>query len=316
MGLKELDDRRIVEVVNHALQNGDAASSEAFSITPESLARYKREFRTRFGDFDRRVVLEKIASNYSTDELKAIAAGSLGGLGSKKHVATRTGDVIKFGVMTDTHIGSVYFRPEYFEEAIDTMQNEECQFICHCGDITEGFSNRPGHVYELSHIGYKRQKDYAIEMLSKWDGQWYTISGNHDRWYMKSAGADMVEDISEAIGATYLGHDEGDIIIGDTIIKLWHGEDAGSYAHSYRLQKLIESFAGGSKPHILLCGHTHKQGYFFDRNIHVISGGALSLQSKWMRSKRLAHHSGYWIVTAYSTDDGVTRFIPEWYPFF
>lgn len=311
-----IEDKKLVETINYYLENGEQPTLDTFGINAESLGRYKREFKTRFGDFERRSLINKIVENYSTAELKSIAAGTMGGLGSRKHVVTREGERLKFGFMTDTHIGSVYFRPEYFREAIDMMEGEGCEFVVHSGDITEGFSNRPGHVYDLTHIGYKRQKDYAIEMLSEWPGMWYLISGNHDRWYIKSAGADVVGDIADALGAVYLGHDEGDLIIDDIIIKLWHGEDGSSYSTSYRLQKLVESFTGGDKPHILLAGHTHKQGYFFDRNIHVVSGGALCTQSKWMRSKRLANHAGYWIITCYLTPDGVTRFLPEFFPFF
>ena len=218
--------------------------------------------------------------------------------------------------MTDTHIGSIYTRPEIIKEAIQTMEDNGCEFIAHAGDVTEGMSNRPGHVYELTDIGYTAQRDKAVEILSKASLPIYMIDGNHDRWFVKSSGAYIVKDIADTIGAVYLGQDEGEIIINGAVIRLWHGEDSGSYAVSYRLQKLIESFSGGTKPHVLLCGHTHKQGYFFDRNIHVVSGGCLQMQSRWMRSKRISAHTGYHIIDMTITDDGVTRFRVEFFPFF
>ena len=197
------------------------------------------------------------------------------------------------------------------------MRAAECEFICHAGDVTEGMSNRPDQIYELTELGYSAQKQKSIEMLSMWDGPWYMIDGNHDRWFVKSSGAYIVEDIAGSIkNAVYLGQDEGDLILGDAVVKLWHGEDSSSYATSYRLQKLIESLSGGQKPNVLLAGHTHKQGYFFDRNIHVVSGGSMQLQSKWMRGKRIAAHVGYHIIDMTITDDGVTRFGIEWFPFF
>jgi len=315
--LSEIEDRRLVEVVNYSLENGDNATCEIYELKQESLARYKREYKKRFGNFERRKVIDKIASNYSDDELKAIAAGSMGGLGSKKHVVEREGKHVKFGVLTDTHIGSIYYRPELLRDALNTFEAEGCEFVTHSGDVTEGMSNRPGHIYELDKLGYKQQRDYAIEQLSQWPGKMYLIDGNHDRYFVKSNGAYIVEDIADRLpDAVYLGQDEGDIVINDTIIKLWHGEDGSSYSTSYRLQKLIESLSGGTKPHVLLAGHTHKQGYFFDRNIHVVSGGSIELQSKWMRGKRLAAHVGYHIVDLELTEDGVTRFRVEWFPFF
>ena len=86
--------------------------------------------------------------------------------------------------------------------------------------------------------------------------------------------------------------------------------------NSYRVQKLIESFQGGQKPNILLMGHAHKQGYFFDRNIHAVSGGAMSTQSRWMRSKRMANHSGYHFITMRVDEDGVKEFQLMFRPFY
>jgi len=312
-----VDDKRLVEIVNFSLEYGDNRTCETYDLKQESLARYKREYKKLFGNFERRKIIDKIASNYSEDELKAIAAGSMGGLGSRKHVVEREGRHVKFGVLTDTHIGSIYFRPELLTEALETFDREGCEFITHSGDVTEGMSTRPGHIYELDKLGYTQQRDYAVELLSEWSGKIYMIDGNHDRWFVKSSGAYIVEDIAGRLpDAVYLGQDEGDLIINNVIIKLWHGEDGSSYATSYRLQKLIESLSGGTKPHVLIAGHTHKQGYFFDRNIHVVSGGSIQLQSKWMRGKRLSAHSGYHIIDMEITDDGVTRFRVEWFPFF
>jgi predicted phosphodiesterase len=317
MALTNIDDRHIVEVVNHALTQGDNETCEVYNLRQESLARYKREYRKRFGDIERRATLEKIASQYTDKELQAIAAGGAGGLGTRRHVVERSGRHVKFGFLTDTHIGSIYFREELFDNILQTCREEGCEFLAHSGDVTEGMSNRPGHVYELSEIGFSAQKERASELLSRWDGPLYMIDGNHDRWFVKSAGAYIVEEVAKELpNAVFLGNDEGDIVLGNTVVKLWHGEDGSSYATSYRLQKLIESLSGGQKPHVLLAGHTHKQGYFFDRNIHVVSGGSVQLQSKWMRGKRIPAHTGFHIIDMELTDDGVTRFRPEWFPFF
>ena len=89
-----------------------------------------------------------------------------------------------------------------------------------------------------------------------------------------------------------------------------------SYAVSYRLQKLIESFTGGTKPNVLLVGHAHKQGYFFDRHIHTVSGGAMCTQSRWMRSKRMANHAGYHFITIKVGDGGVQSFTVTFTPFY
>jgi predicted phosphodiesterase len=177
-------------------------------------------------------------------------------------------------------------------------------------------ANRPGHVYELSHIGFESQSQHAIDIFSQWtDSPIYMIDGNHDRWYIKAVGANIVERVCRALpNAEFLGHDEGDLTIGAAKIKLWHGEDGSSYAISYRIQKVVESLTGGEKPHILICGHTHKAMYVFDRHIHCLSAGAIQSQSKWMRSKRHASHTGFWHADVGIGKTGVTYFSPTWYP--
>jgi predicted phosphodiesterase len=126
-----------------------------------------------------------------------------------------------------------------------------------------------------------------------------------------------VGDICDTVpNAEYIGRDEGDIEVGGIVIRVFHGEDGSSYAVSYRLQKLIESFTGGTKPNVLLVGHAHKQGYFFDRHIHTVSGGAMCTQSRWMRSKRMANHSGYHFITIKVDDAGVQEFQVTFRPFY
>ena len=61
-------------------------------------------------------------------------------------------------------------------------------------------SHRPGHIYELTHLGYAQQKDYAVKLFSQWtDTEIYAIDGNHDRWYIKSNGSLIVKDIDKEL---------------------------------------------------------------------------------------------------------------------
>jgi predicted phosphodiesterase len=214
-------------------------------------------------------------------------------------------------------MGSIYYKPEFMLSAFAEYANNNVNFLVIAGDLVEGMSPRPGHIYECTHLGYDAQKTYAIEQLSRWKGKIYAIDGNHDRWYLKANGALIVKDICDALpNATFLGHDEGDIRINGIWIKVFHGEDGASYATSYRIQKIIESISGGEKPNVLLLGHDHKQSNFFERNIHAVGGGCLSTQSRWMRSKRMAAHPGFWILEMTINKSGIVKFTTTWYPFY
>jgi predicted phosphodiesterase/transposase len=263
-------------------------------------------------------VLKKIKERYTPEELKRIADG--GGLAPQTKpplVVDFKGEVIKFAHFTDTHIGSVFFVRKYLEDAIKEAERQGCSFIAHTGDVLEGLSGRKGQIYELTHTSIDGQEGLAVELFSKWRKPIYFVDGNHDRWTSKEVGHNSVKTIAAQLEkGWYLGQDEGEVRLKGVRVKLFHGEDTSSYATSYRVQKLVESFPGGDKPNVLLVGHTHKQLYAFERHIHCVSGGALSLQSSWMRSKRLAHHAGFWIIEMAVNKQGVAWFQPRWYPFY
>ena len=262
--------------------------------------------------------LQEIAQRYSEKELKAIAAGGrlVPGL-AKVPVVDFSGQHIRFGAFGDTHIGSIYFDEGMYFQAIKEFKKEKCDFIVHTGDVVDGLTHRPDHIFHLTHISYEDQKDYAIKLLKEIPAPFYVISGNHDRFWIKRGGSDIVKNIvKEVPNGTYLGHDEGDISLKGAVLKLWHGEDGNSYAKSYRIQKVAEAFTGGEKPNILCLGHTHKSLYMQERNIQCISLGCIERQSDWMRSKRIKAETGFWIVDAWIKNGGVSKFTTTWYPFY
>jgi predicted phosphodiesterase len=264
-------------------------------------------------------ILKKIGESYTNQELQAIASGGriMPGF-AKVPVINFNGKHFCIGAFTDTHIGSSYFREERVYQAFEEFTKQKVDFIAHAGDVTEGMSNRPGQIYELDQLGYHAQRAKCVEVLSQWNGKMYMISGNHDRWYLKSNGANIVQDIAQMLpDAEFLGHDEGDISLnGKATLKLWHGEDGSSYAVSYRIQKVIESLSGGEKPSVMFFGHTHKSTYLFERNVHCYSLGCIESQSAWMRAKRLSAHVGFWIIDIWVNNEGVSKAQGCFHPFY
>jgi predicted phosphodiesterase len=304
---------KATEILLSTLTIGKERTADLYNLTTETIDRYLR----KSGNQSTKQLAE-LAGMYTTDELKA--------LGSKKKSTSSGSAIVNFEseqimflALTDTHIGSRYTNEAYITSAIEEGIKQNCQFMVHAGDVTEGMSGRDGHVYELSHIGYKEQRKASINLLSQWPGKFYAISGNHDLWYAakNDNGGIIVEDICQGLpNGEYLGEHEGSIFINGIEIRLWHGEDTGSYATSYRLQKLVESFSGGEKPNVLFCGHTHKSGYIFERNCHIVTLGSIQKQSAWMRRKRLAAHCGFYVITMGIRDKEVTYFEPRFYPFY
>jgi predicted phosphodiesterase len=304
---------------------GIEETSKILGIKQESVTRRIREAKAK-GIFKDAVTdvkskyINKILENYSEAELRLISdAKSFVLEKSKKININFEGKSVKIGVITDTHIGHLKFFEERVYAAFEEFKKEKVDFICHAGDVTEGMSHRPGHIYELTHLGYEAQKKYAVKIFGQWtDTPIYAISGNHDQWYIKSNGANIVGDIDKELSNfNFLGHDEADILLNSNVtVRLWHGGDGSSYALSYRVQKILESLQGGDKPNVMFCGHTHKYVKLFERNVHAISAGCIEDQTSWMRGKRLSANPGFGIYEITFDENGVKKLNETFYPFY
>lgn len=224
----------------------------------------------------------------------------------------------KMLVITDTHIGESHFKEELFRKAVKSAVDVD--FILHAGDHLEGMSGRPGHVYELSHVGYQAQMSYCRKLYSMFNGKdMYGIDGNHDQWFKSKGDIGIVvgQELQNTVkGYHHIGEWEGDLKIDGLWIKLFHANDGTAYANSYKGQQLVNSLTGGQKPHVIFQGHYHKSLYQFTRNVHMFDGGTLCGQSLFMRGKKLAAHMGYWVVTVYWNKSGVSKLNMEWTPFY
>jgi predicted phosphodiesterase len=181
-------------------------------------------------------------------------------------------------------------------------------------------SGRPGHVYELSHVGFDQQFTRCVELYEQLgDVPMYGIDGNHDQWFFKKNDNGVVvgHELAKRLPSyTHLGQDEGDLVVGGVKIKLFHAGDGTAYATSYKIQKLIESFSGGEKPNIVLSGHYHKALYLFSRGVHGFECGTLCGQSSFMRGKKIPAHMGFGLVTVYYNSRGAERLIHEFVPWY
>ena len=267
-------------------------------------------------------VLKLLEKRYTREELDALAKGrSTPVVNSARKLVDFAGDTLTIGHYTDTHIGSKYFSENWFASMWAEFKRQKIDMTIHSGDVFEGMTARPGHVFECSHVGFQAQRDYGCKLFVKHAMPkipQHFIDGNHDRWFSKTNDANIVADFCDKMKYDYLGQDEGDILLDKygISIRAWHGEDGNSYATSYRIQKIVESFSGGEKPHVLLTGHTHKALYALIRNVHCISGGAMSRQSKWMRGKRIENHAGFWVIRIGLGKNDVKWVEPRFYPFY
>jgi predicted phosphodiesterase len=296
-----LSEERINEIASSFASHGTQETLSIYGIQEETLKRYLRNYRSIHGKeaYENVILAGKLRNKYSKKEIESLVNGKSTGLNevNVETVKLRGSNSFKFAVFSDLHLGSIFTSDSFVREAIKYINDQDIDFLAITGDVTEGMSNRDGHVYELSHIGYAAQKEYAISLLSQIKHKIFAISGNHDLWYYKQMGARVVKDICDSLpNAVFLGEDFATLRIPEgPDVGLWHGgsDGGGSYARSYRMQKIIESIDVECRPQILLTGHDHKYVSLFTGGVYGLGCGSMQSQSNWMKGKRLEANTGF-----------------------
>jgi len=256
-------------------------------------------------------------SKLTKEELKSLLRGEK--ISTSGAPYSFKGTKIKFGVLSDSHIGNKFFDSKLMSYAAKTFNDEKVDFVIFGGDACEGHyeSKRQGSIFELEHIGGDAQVMRAVKEFSKIKRPIYAITGNHEtNTFFKMSGFDIGKMIAEQVkNWNYLGQGRGIIALPyGNKIEVVHPDGGSSYAISYRSQKIAESLEGGTKPGILLISHFHKAEYLFYRNIHIIQTGCIEGQTEFMRNRHLSAHKGFWLVEAEVGKHGVSKFKPTFYP--
>lgn len=235
--------------------------------------------------------------------------------------------VYRFGVTGDNHLCSRYERLDVLNSLYNRFEKEGIEVVYNTGNWIDGEARFNKH--DLKVHGMDNQLKYFIENYPKRKGikTYYITGDDHEGWYTQREGINVglyCETLAKKQGRDdliFLGHMEADVILkapkGETKLRVLHPGGGSSYAISYTSQKIVESYTGNEKPHILLDGHYHKAGYNYIRGVHVIQTGCTQDQTPFMRKKRLSAHLGGWIIE-FSVDEcgAITRFKQEWIPFY
>lgn len=212
---------------------------------------------------------------------------------------------LKLLLISDTHLGSKYDRLDILRYLYDKADKEHINYILHSGDVTEGLSGRPQQIHELKETSYTGQRDYVIEKYPKSDIPTYMIAGNHDLWWIRQCGADIVQDIcNNRDDLHYLGSDCEDLKIGKLKIRLFHGKGGSTYAKSYKLQKYLDSIPQEEKPYILQTGHIHQAFYMKQGKTHCFQTSCLQDLTPFERSQGFNNDKSCWWIDVYMNGNG------------
>lgn len=232
----------------------------------------------------------------------------------------RPASEMMLGFIGDTHGSSAEEKNDELHTFYDLCVTEGVTDVLHTGDITAGHNVYPGQVYDLREVGCDAQSDALVRRYPQRDGiTTHFITGNHDYSHYKHAGVDIGRLIaSQRPDMHYLGRYGATVELspGFTVYVL-HMDGGVPYSISYRRQKIVEGFIGGTKPRIFISGHDHQHIYFDYRNVQVFGTGCFEGQSDFLRRKGIEPKVGGWIVNVKLDDNGAIRRIkPEWVKFY
>lgn len=226
----------------------------------------------------------------------------------------------KIGLVSDTHFGSTKQQLTLLHRAYEIFEEEGVIMVLHAGDISDGDGTvYSGHRYEMFLHGADNNVKYIVENYPKAKFPTKFILGNHCESFYKSAGMDIGIAISEQReDLEYLGLYGAYIHIGKLRIYLMHGSSGGSYAQSYKCQKICEKFpSGDKKPHILILGHFHNSNILPSyRNIYAIQMPAMQGQTPFARKKGLACELGVVVLEITPNPKGIDSISTKYFPFF
>lgn len=229
-------------------------------------------------------------------------------LGSATEIASYTSRAngrYRFGWLGDTHLCSKYARLDVLADLYARFAEADIDRIFHAGNWIDGECRF--NKFDLLVHGMDAQIRYLRDHypVAPQGLVTYAIAGDdHEGWYCQREGVDIgkyAENELRAGGRTdwvNLGYMEAFVPLQHaqsgkrSHLHLVHPGGGSAYATSYTVQKLVESYSGGSKPAVLLAGHYHKLEFINIRNVWTIQTGCTQDQTPFARKKRLQYSLG------------------------
>lgn len=238
------------------------------------------------------------------------------------------GEWHKAGLVSDTHLCSRYARLDVLESLYDIFKREGVKRVFHAGNIVDGEFRHNVHDL-LVPSGFEAQAEYLALNYPKREGieTSFICGDDHEGWWVQREGIDVgkhLQATAEGHGRSdlkYLAYVEADIFLkarkGQAWMRIMHPGGGSAYATSYTEQKIVESFQGGEKPHILILGHYHKFNQGYAREVHTVQAGCVQDQTPFLRKLKIQVHVGGSIIRWHQAVTGeINRFAVEWFPYY
>lgn len=214
---------------------------------------------------------------------------------------------MRLGILSDTHGGSKFEQLSALRAFYAYADKCKVDAFIHAGDMTQGSDRMHlGMELEVHAHGSDAQVDYVSRVYphSK-RAKTYAIGGNHDDSFLKDGGVNVVRRIcAQRDDLEYIGQDAAYLQLGPLRSYVIHPDGGGSYAKSYKAQKIAESLPIDQQVRLLLLGHYHVYGSFRQKDTHALMLPCFQAQYAWLARKALHPDIGGLIVDVYLDDDG------------
>lgn len=235
-------------------------------------------------------------------EVERRKVASLADVQGKINLVSVPGCVFRFGLLGDTHFGSLYAHVSAFRGMMEYYLRNNIDTVYHTGDVIDGHKVYKGHEFELQDLGLEAQLDRVVKATPAECPQIRFITGNHEASFKNLAGVPVGKLIAQACDKwEFLGEEQALVEFktpnGAFKLSLQHPGGGTAYALSYKLQKIIESIAPADKPNLLAVGHYHKAEFLPSyRNVAGIQTATSQKQTPFMARNGLAAHLGFWDI--------------------
>jgi len=226
------------------------------------------------------------------------------------------GEVIRFGVIGDTHLCSKYQQLTFLKWFYEFVAKHKGEFVLHAGDIVDGEHVYRGQQYETFLQGFDDQLGYTVENYPN-GLPTYAITGNHCLSHFVRGGGDIGKAIAQQRpDFHYLGQLGAYVYINDLKVYIAHGMGSPAYALSYKVQKMIEAFSSENKPNMLIVGHWHSAFQAFIRNVFAMTPASFQGQTPFLRRMAIFPVVGGYFVEIVPDRKGIHRFKYEFLPLY
>ena len=208
-------------------------------------------------------------------------------------------DEFKFIAIADTRLGSKSQQLSILNDIYTKGHEMGYDNVILCGNISAGLYPLT-NVYAETNFANDTlsQVDYIVSHYPKVEGmKTYFITGKLDDTHLSKKKVNIGKRIAELRDdMIYLGENSCDLIIDDTVMRLFSSKLAKTYTVSYREQQQATSFRSEDKPDIMLYGGLLQMDQFTYRGIKILSIPSVCATTKEMSEKRYSNTIGAWYV--------------------